>query len=71
MRRIYGFLQSADAKRTLELSGNCAAYKHKLKILEGTTAIVGRMTSSNTIQFYFPDTKGLIFTDSTATDGLS
>ena len=62
------FLQSTEAQRLLELSENQAAYKHRIKIAAGTTAMVGRMTSSNVVQFCFPDTTGLVFYESVPTD---
>ena len=63
------FLQSNDAQHILELSNNCAAYKSKMKIAKGTTAMVGCMTSSDVIQYFFPNLDGVEFYDSIATNG--
>ena len=62
------FLTSKKAQGVLELSSNRAAYKHRIKIAAGTTAMVGCMTSSNVIQYYFADTIGLTYFDSTTAD---
>lgn len=65
------FLQSKEARQQLELSVNSAAYKHRVKIAAGTTAMIGRMTSSDAVQYYFPDAEGLTFYEATATDSGS
>lgn len=57
------FLQRDEARRLLELSHNSAAYKQRLKIVAGTTAMVGLMTSSDIVQFCFPNTNGLVYCD--------
>ena len=64
-------LQSQEAQKIFELSGNKAAYKHRIKIPEGTTGVVGFMKDSDIPQFYFEDVNSLMFYDSTKTDGDS
>ncbi len=61
------FLSSEEAQVVLELSNNCAAYKHRIEIMAGTTATIGRMTSSDIIQIYFQNSEGLKYYDSMLT----
>ena len=63
-----GGLVSEEAIRTLELtsSENLAQYRHRVKFPAGITIMVGKMTSSEAIQFYAWDTAGIIYFDVTA-----
>lgn len=68
-----GGLLSEEAIRTLELtaSENHAQYRHRVKFPAGITIMVGKMTSSDTIQFYAWDTAGIVCFDTTAVDVTS
>ena len=65
-----GGLASEEAIRTLELtaSENLALYRHRVRFPAGITIMVSRMTSSDTIQFFAPDTVGMLYLDSAQTE---
>lgn len=54
-----------EAIKILELpKGQSAEYKHRVKIPSGAVVMVGKMTSSETLQFYLVDTSGIEYYDS-------
>ena len=62
-------LQNDEAVTILELPrGKLAEYKHRLKIPSGVTVMVGKMTSSEVMQFYLVDTAGIAYYDSRNTN---
>ena len=63
-----GGLLSEQAISTLELaiSKNIAHYRHHVQFPAGITIMVGKMTSSENIQFYVWDTAGIVYFDVTA-----
>ena len=65
-----GGLVSEQTISTLELtaSQNLALYRYQVKFPAGIMIMVGKMTSSEAIQFYAPDTMGIVYLDVTATE---
>lgn len=62
-------LRTDEAIKILELpKGQSAEYKHRVKIPGGAVVMVGKMTSSETMQFYLADTAGIEYYDSRNTN---